>query len=150
MTETKCELCRSIEVYNSIVYVPETEGYEIGLAVRCKDCGTEMRFLGLPIGRDNHGATTSPCGTTAYFAVKPVGEPIYMAEDFEGYKTFIYTSEGERLVDDTKFVDIDFESLVIPPRQMVAMRLTALAKLTVICWTIYASIRAILDVIWGP
>jgi hypothetical protein len=55
------------------------------VSVRCEDCGTPFRFIGLPTGLDLDGASVSVGGTEARLAIAPKGEVITSLEGLGGF-----------------------------------------------------------------
>jgi hypothetical protein len=50
--------------------------FSADVRIRCEDCGTPFRFIGLPCGLDLNGAAVSVDGLEAHLAVAPKGEVI--------------------------------------------------------------------------
>lgn len=46
------------------------------IRITCEDCGTPMRFLGLPAGVDLNGASVSVDGEEARLSIAPKGEVV--------------------------------------------------------------------------
>lgn len=50
--------------------------FQADVRIRCKDCGTPFRFIGLPAGLDLNGAAVSVDGTEGRFAIAPKGQVV--------------------------------------------------------------------------
>lgn len=50
--------------------------FSADVTIRCMDCGTPFRFIGLPAGLDLNGASVSVDGTEARLAIAPKGEVV--------------------------------------------------------------------------
>ena len=48
--------------------------FQADVTIRCQQCGTPFRFIGLPTGLDLNGASVSVDGTEGRFAIAPKGE----------------------------------------------------------------------------
>lgn len=55
------------------------------VTVKCSDCGTPFKFLGLPLGVDYNSATVSFDGTEARLAIAPQGEVVPPVHGVEGF-----------------------------------------------------------------
>ncbi len=55
------------------------------VAVRCVDCGTPFRFIGLPCGMDYNVACVSVDGTEARLAIAPKGEVVTPLDGVTGF-----------------------------------------------------------------
>lgn len=64
------------DVDAKIARMSDTGQFQADIKIVCHECGTPMRFLGLPMGLDMNGAAVSPDGTEGRFAILPVGEPM--------------------------------------------------------------------------
>lgn len=58
----------------AVARLEDSGRFNAEIQVRCKDCNTPFRFLGLKVGLDTAGAMMSPDGTEARIAIVPVGE----------------------------------------------------------------------------
>jgi hypothetical protein len=54
--------------------------FSASVTIKCAQCGTPMRFIGLPAGLDLNGATTNPDATEGRFAIAPKGEVVSMLD----------------------------------------------------------------------
>jgi len=58
----------------------DTGRFQADVRIRCKQCLTPFRFIGLPCGLDLNGAAVNPDGTEGRFAVAPKGEVVSILE----------------------------------------------------------------------
>lgn len=56
----------------SIANMSNVGKFQADVNIRCVDCETPFRFLGLPVGVDLNGACVSADGLQARLAIKPV------------------------------------------------------------------------------
>lgn len=56
--------------------IEDTGRFNMDVRVKCIQCGTPFRFIGLPAGLDMNGAATSVDATEGRFAIAPNGEVI--------------------------------------------------------------------------
>lgn len=56
------------------------ERYNLDVRVKCVDCGTPFRFIGLPAGLDLNGAAVSVDATQGRFAIAPKGQVVSVME----------------------------------------------------------------------
>jgi hypothetical protein len=54
--------------------------FQADVRIKCSQCGTPMRFIGLPCGLDLNGAATNPDATEARLAIGPKGQVIPFVE----------------------------------------------------------------------
>jgi hypothetical protein len=59
--------------------------FSADVTIRCEDCGTPMKFLGLPLGLDLNSAAVSFDGTEARLAIAPKGEVVPPINGVEGF-----------------------------------------------------------------
>lgn len=67
------------EEFSALVNVNRLEDvrrFQADITIKCDQCGTPFRFIGLPYGVDLNGAAVSPDGTEARLAIAPKGEVI--------------------------------------------------------------------------
>ena len=50
--------------------------FSVDVRVKCVQCGTPFRFIGLPVGLDLNGASVSIDGCEGRFAIAPKGEVV--------------------------------------------------------------------------
>lgn len=55
----------------SCTYLEDIRRFMADITIKCEECGTPFRFLGLGVGLDINGAMTSPDGTEGRFAITP-------------------------------------------------------------------------------
>lgn len=58
----------------------DTGRFNADVKIRCTDCDTPFRFIGLPAGLDLNGAAVSVNGEEGRFAIAPRGEVVSMIE----------------------------------------------------------------------
>ena len=73
-----------------VARMPSVEGgpinrYSASIRIKCVQCGTPFRFIGLPCGIDLNGAAVSIGGTEGRFAIAPKGEVITPLEGVTGF-----------------------------------------------------------------
>ena len=73
MSECKHE---KFEVGANVNRIEDLKRFQLEINVKCQDCKTPFRFLGLPNGIDFTGAARSPDGTEGRFAILPKDMPI--------------------------------------------------------------------------
>jgi hypothetical protein len=54
--------------------------FQADVRIKCVDCGTPFRFIGLPAGLDLNGASVSANGEEGRFAIAPKGEVLSVIE----------------------------------------------------------------------
>jgi len=60
--------------------IEDTGRFMAELKIKCADCGTAFRFIGLPAGLDFNGASTSADAQEGRFAIAPEGEVVNVIE----------------------------------------------------------------------
>jgi len=58
----------------------DTGRFQADVRIKCEQCGTPFRFIGLPCGLDLNGAATNPDATEARLSIAPKGEVIPLIE----------------------------------------------------------------------
>jgi hypothetical protein len=71
---------KNIETTTDISYLEDANRFTADIRIRCADCGTPFRFIGLPAGLDLNGAAVSADGTEGRFAIAPKSEVLSMIE----------------------------------------------------------------------
>ena len=69
---TVCEH-KAFEAHIQVNRLEDTQRFLVELYVRCSQCKTQFRFLGLPIGVHLNGATMSHDGQVAILSIAPEG-----------------------------------------------------------------------------
>jgi hypothetical protein len=59
--------------------------FSADVRIRCVQCGTPFRFIGLPTGLDLNGASVSVDGTEGRFAIAPKGEVVTPLDGVGGF-----------------------------------------------------------------
>lgn len=59
--------------------------FNADVRIKCVECGTPFRFIGLPIGLDLNGSSVSVDGTEGRFAIAPKGEVVTPLEGLGGF-----------------------------------------------------------------
>lgn len=65
---------KSFECNVNVNRIEDIGRFQADVTVKCTDCGTPFRFIGLPTGLDLNGAAVSIDGTEARLAIAPRGE----------------------------------------------------------------------------
>lgn len=58
----------------------DTGRFQADVTIKCEQCNTPFRFIGLPYGLDLNGAAVSVDGTEGRFAIAPKGEVLAMTD----------------------------------------------------------------------
>ena len=69
----KCEH-HNFECEVTVNRLEDIRRFSADVRVKCADCGTPFRFIGLPAGLDMNGASVSVDATEARLAIAPKGE----------------------------------------------------------------------------
>lgn len=64
------------EVDAKVIRLSDSGRFTMDVRVKCTQCEHPFRFLGLPMGVDLNGATTSADGTEGRFSIHPKGVPV--------------------------------------------------------------------------
>lgn len=72
---TKCEH-KTFHVDAVVNRLEDVGRFHMDIKVRCVDCDTPFRFIGLPAGLDLNGASASGDAEEGRFAIAPKGEVI--------------------------------------------------------------------------
>lgn len=72
---TKCQHT-NFQSFVTVNRLEDTGRFSADVTIKCVDCETPFRFIGLPIGLDLNGASVSVDGTEARLAIAPEGEVI--------------------------------------------------------------------------
>lgn len=75
----------SFEANVDVNRIEDAGRFMADITIRCADCGTPMRFLGLPLGLDMNSATVSFDGTEARMGIAPAGEAVPPVNGVEGF-----------------------------------------------------------------
>ncbi len=59
----------------------DTGRFQLDIRVRCEQCNTPFRFIGLPYGLDLNGAAVSVDGQEGRFAIAPSGQVLTLVDD---------------------------------------------------------------------
>lgn len=83
-SKTTCEHL-NFECECDVNRMPTKEGgpierYSMAVRVKCSECGTPFRFIGLPAGLDLNGAAVSVDATEGRFAIAPKGQVVSVLE----------------------------------------------------------------------
>ena len=83
----KAKACKHEEfAVNTVVNRLEDTGrFQADITIKCDQCGTPFRFLGLPLGVDLNSAAVSFDGTEARMAIAPKGEAVPPISGVEGF-----------------------------------------------------------------
>ena len=77
---TDCLHNQNTHAVVEVTFLQDSGRYAADVRIRCRDCGTRFRFIGLPAGVDLNGAAVSVDGTEARLAIAPEGEVINALE----------------------------------------------------------------------
>lgn len=81
---TKCQHMNFAANVN-VIRLEDSGRFMTEIRVKCADCGTPFKFLGLPMGLNLGGATVTLDGVEANIAVCPVGEEPPEPKGLMGY-----------------------------------------------------------------
>ena len=76
---------QSFEADVTVNRLEDTGRFQADVRVRCVQCNTPFRFIGLPAGLDLNGAAVSVDGTEGRFAIAPKGEVVSPLEGVGGF-----------------------------------------------------------------
>jgi hypothetical protein len=82
MTPCKHE---NFDCFCNVARIEDIGRFSVDVTVKCMDCGTPFKFLGLPLGLDLNGACVNFDGTEARLAIAPKGEAIPPIHGVEGF-----------------------------------------------------------------
>lgn len=68
--------------------------FSADVKIRCEQCGSVFRFIGLPCGIDLNGAAVNPDATEARLAIAPLGEVVPAIEGPQGFSARRSEHEG--------------------------------------------------------
>ena len=75
----------SFECQVSVARIEDIGRFMAEVRVKCVQCGTPFRFLGLPLGMDYNSACVSPDGLEARMGIAPGREPIPPVDGVTGF-----------------------------------------------------------------
>ena len=75
----------NFDCFVNVARIEDVGRFMADVTVRCADCGTPFRFIGLPTGLDLDGACASVDGTEARLAIAPKGEVVTPLEGLSGF-----------------------------------------------------------------
>ena len=90
----KCEH-QNFDCEVTVNRLEDTKQFQADVRVKCMDCGTPFRFIGLPYGLDLNGAAVSVDGTEGRFAIAPKGEVRTMVDPDAVGGFSVRRTEGE-------------------------------------------------------
>jgi hypothetical protein len=70
----------SFDAKVDVYHLTDTGRFSADVRIKCRQCGTPFRFIGLPCGLDLNGAAVNPDATEARLAIAPKGEVIPMVD----------------------------------------------------------------------
>lgn len=76
---------QSFECVCNVGRIEDIGRFMVDVTIKCADCGTPFKFLGLPLGMDYNSACVSVDGTEARLAIAPKGEAVPPIHGVEGF-----------------------------------------------------------------
>lgn len=76
---------KNFEATVDVNRVEDIGRFTADVRIRCTECNTPMKFLGLPLGLDYNSATVNFDGTEARMGIAPAGEAVPPVSGVEGF-----------------------------------------------------------------